>query len=1036
MNIGASHYFGFTTKSKGKWGDLDGDGDLDIILYGEDLSGNQISEIYWNKGNDKFEAFSSGFGISIGGSVICADITQDDGDLELIFTGVTSSHKSLLYENSPANSTNNLNAPNNLTTHLDKFDIILKWDSDVVRPDGSNGLSYNVRVGSTPGGIDIISPMSDLVTGKRRLVSTGNTGTNKSWKITGLPLGTYYWSVQAIDQAFNGSVWADEQTFTVTQVSANFSANNVCEGNATQFHDLSLCSGGTIDAWEWDFGDGSTATGFDPMHTYADGGTFNVTLVANYREYSHSITLPVTVRHSPVADFIAQTVCKGTKTSFISISSLENITNPVWLWSFGDGDISNTAGSVDHLYASATVFNTSLIIVADNGCADTTKKSITVAEYPVAAITSNSSLTFCKGDSTILSVPYDNNYIYNWLVNGTGLTGGDTSRYKAKLSGNYSVEVVNRVGNCKMTSLSVSITAQNAPSAPFISALRPVQFCQDDSTLLSVAYNAGYVYQWKLNGGAVSINSNEYIVKSEGAYTLDLSNSNGCKVSSTNTINVIVKPKPALSSVKISGSTSFCQGESVKLSVTGNSGYSYQWENYGLPISSAITNTYSAESTGVYSLRISNSDGCITVTDNVSVSTLPAPAPQSILIDGSLQFCKGDSVKLSVINTAGHNYQWKLDGGIVGSNMNKFYAKISGTYNLIVTNSNGCSVAASKSVAVVVNSLPSVSAVSLSGPTQFCDGGRVIMSIPSTSGYSYNWRNETGLITNATSSSYEANASGTYQLDITNSSGCVDKTPPVEVIVKTMPDKPVIVSENYQAGKCLGDKPITLSASQVLENYNYRWYKNGVPVNNSASSYIEGFLPLGDYSLEVELAGCKAQSDILNIYYAAAPEKPLIYIQGPTIWYFACSNDSASQYKWYFNGAVIPGANTYLYVANNKLGKYNVSVANVNGCFTLSDTVKVPTGVSGIEEVDIFAGLKIFPNPTAGIFTIEMDNQLFGDLSINIMSAEGKKTLNIIFEKSTEHFSSQINLSGQIKGIYIINLLIEKHFASRKLIVE
>ncbi|HAM11382.1 MAG TPA: hypothetical protein DDY34_13130 [Bacteroidales bacterium] len=47
-------------------------------------------------------------------------------------------------------------------------------------------------------------------------------------------------------------------------------------------------------------------------------------------------------------------------------------------------------------------------------------------------------------------------------------------------------------------------------------------------------------------------------------------------------------------------------------------------------------------------------------------------------------------------------------------------------------------------------------------------------------------------------------------------------------------------------------------------------------------------------------------------------------------------------------------------------------------------------------------------------------------------SYEGK----INFDKTTEHFSTQIDLSGQSKGMYLINLSIDKFRAVRKVVVE
>jgi hypothetical protein len=90
----------------------------------------------------------------------------------------------------------------------------------------------------------------------------------------------------------------------------------------------------------------------------------------------------------------------------------------------------------------------------------------------------------------------------------------------------------------------------------------------------------------------------------------------------------------------------------------------------------------------------------------------------------------------------------------------------------------------------------------------------------------------------------------------------------------------------------------------------------------------------GDYTVEANNNGCKAESSPKTIYYENAPEKPLVYAQGPTVWYLACSNDSASQYKWYYNGTLLEGAEKYIYVANKNLGQYYVTISKSKGCFT------------------------------------------------------------------------------------------------------
>ncbi len=54
-----------------------------------------------------------------------------------------------------------------------------------------------------------------------------------------------------------------------------------------------------------------------------------------------------------------------------------------------------------------------------------------------------------------------------------------------------------------------------------------------------------------------------------------------------------------------------------------------------------------------------------------------------------------------------------------------------------------------------------------------------------------------------------------------------------------------------------------------------------------------------------------------------------------------------------------------------------------------------------------------------------MDNPIMGELIINIM-----------FQKELAHFKTEIDLSAQPSGMYLINLILEQYRANRKLIVE
>ena len=82
---------------------------------------------------------------------------------------------------------------------------VLKWNPPVDDHRPAAGLSYDVRVGTTRGGVNIISPEADPTTGRRRVATLGNFGENLSAIFHPPPCQTYYGSVQAVDTVFAGS---------------------------------------------------------------------------------------------------------------------------------------------------------------------------------------------------------------------------------------------------------------------------------------------------------------------------------------------------------------------------------------------------------------------------------------------------------------------------------------------------------------------------------------------------------------------------------------------------------------------------------------------------------------------------------------------------------------------------------------------------------------------------------------------------------------------------------------------------------------
>ena len=141
-----------------------------------------------------------------------------DGDLDLAVSGESSGilgPGTTIYRNDIAAANTPPVAPSELSAGVEGQAVTLSWSaaSDAQTP--ATGLTYNLRVGTTPGGSQIFSGMANPATGLRTIPARGNVQKRLSWKLRNLSFGTVYWSVQAVDTAFAGSPWAPEMTFTV-----------------------------------------------------------------------------------------------------------------------------------------------------------------------------------------------------------------------------------------------------------------------------------------------------------------------------------------------------------------------------------------------------------------------------------------------------------------------------------------------------------------------------------------------------------------------------------------------------------------------------------------------------------------------------------------------------------------------------------------------------------------------------------------------------------------------------------------------------
>ncbi len=222
------------------WVDYDNDGDLDLIISGDSNSAfvSPLTRLYINQAGKFEEAYFNSILPGICSGVVKWSDYDNDSDLDLLLIGLSSNWKG--QANLLRNETNVKNvspsAPTDLNALVEGSKVTLSWIQAQDDRTPSEGLSYNLYIGTTPAGSDVLAPMSDLKTGMRQIVEIGNVGQSLQHSIYNLSPETYYWSVQAIDNGFKGSAWSPEKSFTV------------CESYEI-FEDKAICKGDTYKGW-------------------------------------------------------------------------------------------------------------------------------------------------------------------------------------------------------------------------------------------------------------------------------------------------------------------------------------------------------------------------------------------------------------------------------------------------------------------------------------------------------------------------------------------------------------------------------------------------------------------------------------------------------------------------------------------------------------------------------------------------------------------------------------------------------------------
>ncbi|MFM7496945.1 MAG: beta strand repeat-containing protein, partial [Bacteroidota bacterium] len=167
-----------------------------------------------------------------------------------------------------------------------------------------------------------------------------------------------------------------------------------------------------------------------------------------------------------------------------------------------------------------------------------------------------------------------------------------------------------------------------------------------------------------------------------------------------------------------------CPGGNITLNANTGLGLSYQWSLNGNTINGATNDNLIATSAGFYTVTVTNTNGCSSISSPLSVIAVSAPGTPS-LSASSNSLCPGDSVNLSATPASSLlTYTWFKNGqpvsgnygsGVVGIAGSSYRVGEAGTYTVQTRNNNGCLSTISNSISV--NTLSNTAPIITAQPT-------------------------------------------------------------------------------------------------------------------------------------------------------------------------------------------------------------------------------------------------------------------------------------------------------------------------------
>jgi gliding motility-associated-like protein len=482
----------------------------------------------------------------------------------------------------------------------------------------------------------------------------------------------------------------------ITKPIADFSAGltTICPGVNNIFQNLSQ---GINLKSSWDFGDGNTQQGSNPVHTYSGNDAYySVSLtVTDTNGCSASISKDNYIRVlKPKPAFNAEntaSVCSPMETKF-KFAGTDYVSH---FWDFGDGNQS-TLKNPNHFYNDFGDYTTKLYLKGYGGCLDSVTYVVSVFDVVKSTKIEMDPILSCNEllVNFKLTSPSSLKLSFTPGDGGYDTTGQKLFQHFYKSIGYYYPSITLRDSSGCQASRGSDQTVRVMGAIPIFGQDKR-NFCDSGTVAFS---NSSIKNEpitstvWDMgDGGILTDQEPSYKFTRPGTFVtrLTLTTRSGCVSTATDTVRVYATPY-----TRIKGDSTLCLNNALYLSsnlIRPDTAVRWSW-NFGNGISSVSQNpaiTYTTPGTYKISLQTTNKLGCsATNTHEVLVSPFPI-----ITVKENPILPVGLSIPLPISYSKDvTTYKWSPSVGLSCTDCAIPVAKpiYNTTYQIEVSNQYGC----------------------------------------------------------------------------------------------------------------------------------------------------------------------------------------------------------------------------------------------------------------------------------------------------------------------------------------------------------